>query len=760
MGADGAHALKFRDPPQHQVIFGRQLGLPALFDNDRLVRLDDDGRSSHLLSRDERLARIDGGAVPFSAGEEPRAARRRRTLCPRQFSRLLLEDGAAAHGFDRHRLDDQQFLSVDESELRLMRALEAGFHFLQGHQLHLLLKGRVRFGGFDNQRRVRSRVADVRAHVQRDLVRCDALPGDFLDRGGGQPARHPLQRLARLVAERLLDRLLADAADVGKPHAVGGEQRRVRMDQHARHAERVGDQAGVLAAGAAEAVERIARHVVAALHRNFLDRVCHVLDRDLDEAVGDLFGRAAVADFLGQRRECRAHRAGVERLILLRPEYFRKEVGNELADHDIGIGHGERAAAPIAFRPRIGAGGVGADAKAGAVEVQDRAAAGCHRMDQHHRRAHAHAGDFSLEGALVFAGEMRHVGRGAAHVEADQPRKPGLAPGLGHADDACRRPREDSVLAAEQLGGRQPARRHHEHELRPLIRLPAVQFFRHLRHVAAQDRRQIAVDHGGVAAPDELDQRRDFVAGGNLLEAHFACQRGEALFVAAVAIGMHQHHGDRADTVILGAGELGAHRLEVRFAFDRAVGAHPLIDLDHPLVEHVRLDDMLRENLRPRLVADPQRVAKTLGDQKERALALALKERIGRNRGAHLHGADARRGNGLAGRHPKQVADAGNRGIAIGFGIFRKQLVGDELAVRPAADHVGKGAAAIDPKFPASTHRLIIGSPPVAAKPGIRLRVASGIYRLLIPLQDIGNRPDLVAGVFGQAGADRIAGVE
>jgi len=37
---------------------------------------------------------------------------------------------------------------------------------------------------------------------------------------------------------------------------------------------------------------------------------------------------------------------------------------------------------------------------------------------------------------------------------------------------------------------------------------------------------------------------------------------------------------------------------------------------------------------------------------------------------------------------------------------------------------------------------------------------ASRIYRLLIPLQDIGNRPDLVAGVFGKAGADRIAGVK
>ena len=71
------------------------------------------------------------------------------------------------------------------------------------------------------------------------------------------------------------------------------------MDQHGGHAERVGNEAGMLAAGAAEAVERIARHVIAALDRNLLDRVGHVLDRDLDEAVGDLFGRFP-ADLFGQ----------------------------------------------------------------------------------------------------------------------------------------------------------------------------------------------------------------------------------------------------------------------------------------------------------------------------------------------------------------------------------------------------------------------------------------------------------------------------
>ena len=80
---------------------------------------------------------------------------------------------------------------------------------------------------------------------------------------------------------------------------------------------------------------------------------------------------------------------------------------------------------PIAGGPGIGAGGVGADAKARAVEMQDRAAAGGDRVDLHHRRAHAHARDLGLEGALELAVEMGDVGRGAAHVEADDALKAG-----------------------------------------------------------------------------------------------------------------------------------------------------------------------------------------------------------------------------------------------------------------------------------------------------------------------------------------------
>ena len=165
----------------------------------------------------------------------------------------------------------------------------------------------------------------------------------------------------RLAAETQFDRLLARRADVGEPHAVGREQRRERMDQHARHAERVGDQAGVLAAGAAEAIERIARHVVAALHRNLLDRVRHVLDGDLDEAVGDLLPAVAPAPptFCGEIVESRAApHASSSGWFCAGPKIFGKKSGDQLADHHIGVGHRQRPVAAVAFRPRIGAGRV------------------------------------------------------------------------------------------------------------------------------------------------------------------------------------------------------------------------------------------------------------------------------------------------------------------------------------------------------------------------------------------------------------------
>ena len=154
-----------------------------------------------------------------------------------------------------------------------------------------------------------------------------------------------------------LDRLLAQRAHVGEPHAVRRQHARERMDEHARHAQRVGDEARVLAAGAAEAAQRVLGDVVAALHRDVLDRVGHVLDRDLAGSrrrlpracartpVAASTSSASAANFA-------AHHVGVERLVAVRSEHVREKTGSMLADHHVAVGDRERTAAPVRRRAR------------------------------------------------------------------------------------------------------------------------------------------------------------------------------------------------------------------------------------------------------------------------------------------------------------------------------------------------------------------------------------------------------------------------
>jgi hypothetical protein len=49
--------------------------------------------------------------------------------------------------------------------------------------------------------------------------------------------------------------------------------------------------------------KRVFRDVIAALDRDLLDRVGHVLDGDPQEAFGDLMRAAAIADLLGRARQ-------------------------------------------------------------------------------------------------------------------------------------------------------------------------------------------------------------------------------------------------------------------------------------------------------------------------------------------------------------------------------------------------------------------------------------------------------------------------
>ena len=171
----------------------------------------------------------------------------------------------------------------------------------------------------------------------------------------------------------------------------------------------------------------------------------------------------------GGRGNLRPHRfqlaadcGGVERQVGIRPEDVGKMVRNDLAQHDIAIRDRQRPAPPIAGRPRDRASRMRANLKARAVEGTNGSTPCGNRVDAHHRRADAHAGHHRFAFAFIMPGIVRHVGRRAPHVKADDMRNVRLRCGLRHSDNAACRPRQDRVLALEPVAAGKPAIGLHE----------------------------------------------------------------------------------------------------------------------------------------------------------------------------------------------------------------------------------------------------------------------------------------------------------
>ena len=183
-------------------------------------------------------------------------------------------------------------------------------------------------------------------------------------------------------------------------------------------------------------------------------------------------------------------------------------------------------------------------------------------------------------------------------------------------------------------------------------------------------------------------------------EADRAGELGDEPLVRRIAIAVHEDDSDRRAAARLDALELGAHARRIGRTLDLAAGQHALVDLDDLGIELLGLDDCLGEDVRPRLVADPQRIAETLRRDEERRLALALEQRVGGDRRAHADLADGAGRHGIARSQAEQVADALHGRVAIGFRILRQQLADMQAAARIAPDDVREGAAAVDPEMP------------------------------------------------------------
>ena len=110
---------------------------------------------------------------------------------------------------------------------------------------------------------------------------------------------------------------------------------------------------------------------------------------------------------------------------------------------------------------------------------------------------------------------------------------------------------------------------------------------------------------------------------------------------------MHQHDRAGADAV---GHRLGEYRAGGGFVERLDLGAmhiDPPADFLDPFIQHRRQRDGEVEQPRAGLVADAQRIRKTAIDDQQGAVALALQQRVGGDRGAHLHRVDQAGGDRL-----------------------------------------------------------------------------------------------------------------
>ena len=115
---------------------------------------------------------------------------------------------------------------------------------------------------------------------------------------------------------------------------------------------------------------------------------------------------------------------------------------------------------------------------------------------------------------------------------------------------------------------------------------------------------------------------------------------GERALVRRKTIPVHEHDGAGADAARERGAQRGFGRSLVECAHHLAMCAHALVDLDHFLVEHRRQFDAPHEEFRPVLVGDAQGIGETARGHEHGAVALALEQRIGCDRRAHLDGLD------------------------------------------------------------------------------------------------------------------------
>ncbi len=427
---------------------------------------------------------------------------------------------------------------------------------------------------------------------------------------------------------RLQDRSLSITTHVGQTDAVRAQHAGLGRDQNFADAQLAGDGAGVLSAGPAESDEYIIGRVVAFRDGNAMDGPRHVGVGNVDKALrqvrrGELATVGGLCDPPAQIVDAVLRRFAIER--------EGEPLGGQLAQDQIGVGHGERSAATVTGGSRIGARAGRADDKFDAVEIADAAAAGRHGLDREHRRHNANARLLDFEFPLVLACESRDVGAGAPHVKADRPLKASPLSDPGEADHAAGRPREDAVLADEAARINEAAGR--RHQLQPARAQPPAQSI----DISSQHRVQIRIDDRGVAPRDDLDQWRELAGRADFDESDFSRDAFDEVFMRGIGERMQQADRQRLRAVFFEFREILADVGRIGLAEHGTECVEPLVDFDDARKERLGLLDLQIEEPGAILVGDSQHVGETSRGHEGRPRAAARQQRVRAPRRSELH---------------------------------------------------------------------------------------------------------------------------
>ena len=184
------------------------------------------------------------------------------------------------------------------------------------------------------------------------------------------------------------------------------------------------------------------------------------------------------------------------------------------------------------------------------------------------------------------------------------------------------------------------------------------------------------------------------MADRDLRETEVSRDLRQPHLMIGVAPAVHEDDRQRVNSVRANRPQSCSCLILVDRAQDLAINADPLVDLDDAFIEHRWQHDVPREDVGPRLVADPQRIAEPPGHRQRDPFALAFEQGVGCDRGAHPHLGD------LADLVGQDTPDRLQRRILVATGVVGQQLLDPHAPVGRACDDVGERPAAVDREGP------------------------------------------------------------